>query len=76
MFLTFFIQYEKVTMYSLASENGDILKNRADKEAMSEVSFVICEVKNKLERSHNILIQHEYLFAGGASKKCRAKLFA
>jgi len=57
-------------MYSLASENGDILKNRADKEAMSEVSFVICEVKNKLERSHNILIQHEYLFAGGASKKC------
>jgi len=49
-------------MYSLASENGDILKNRAYKEAMSEVSFVICEDKNKLERSHNILITTQISF--------------
>jgi len=31
----------KITMYSLATENDDILNNRADKD-VSEVSFVIC----------------------------------
>jgi len=37
----FFSFKMKITKYSLATENDDILNNRADKD-VSEVSFVIC----------------------------------